>query len=253
MKPQPVPALGLTFVLGGVLLMSACKQETRQSSGENPPPPPPAAVPLDPNAVPEVPLLPLTQGDFWRYQVQVEVPPQADPAGTPGTSTYQSTRTYLGKLKPIPDKPEVDVFEVVIPNSPTERELVEVYEDRILMRGSIMITDGVAAKPMWLEPPVPLVLSYIRTGSSLPRLTVAKGGISRSISVVGREDVTVPAGTFRSIHLLMIGKDGDLEMRRTIWFAPRVGIVKELTTRYAKDTMLLRQTQELIETNLKQP
>jgi len=80
-----------------------------------------------------------------------------------------------------------------------------------------------------------------------------KRALSRSTSVVDREDVTVPAGTFRSIRLLMIGKDSDLEMRRTIWFAPRVGIVKELTTRYAKDTMLLHQNQELIETNLKQP
>jgi hypothetical protein len=233
-------------------ILPACDRKPEPTAGNaagdtSPPATSPSAD--QPAAPSEIPLLPLAKGDFWRYQVGVEVTAPNQPAGAPESKTHQSTRTYLGKLKPAPEKPEVDVFEVVIPNSPTERELVEIYPDRILMRGSIRLTPGEEPKLMWLDPPVPFVLSHIRPGSSLPSLTVAQGETSRGISVVGREDVTVPAGTFRAIRLLMTGKDSGLEMRRTIWFAPGIGIVRDQTARYTADTLLFRQTQELVETN----
>ncbi len=248
-----------TSVLSSMLalcLLAACERKPNPASGAPAasPPPPPADSPADPPGAPsEIPLLPITKGDFWRYQVQVEVNTPGQAATAPQAKTYQSTRTYLGKLKPAPDKPEVDTFEVVIPDSPTERELVEIYPDRILMRGTVKLAPGEEPKLMWLDPPVPFVLSNIRSGSSLPSLTVAQGEATRGISVVGREDVTVPAGTFRSVRLLMTGKDSGLEMRRTIWFAPGIGIVKEQTARYTADTLLFRQTQELAETSKRRP
>ncbi|MCF7733403.1 MAG: DUF3108 domain-containing protein [Akkermansiaceae bacterium] len=247
MNPGCLPLLTLMLAIGAALFISSCR--------ETPPPPSDAGdqtTPVDPKFPNEIPLLPVKMGDFWRYQVQVEVNTPDHPA----TTRHETTRTYLGKLKPVPDKDEVDVFEVVIPNSPTERELVEIYEDRILMRGSLKITDGKASPPIWFDKPVPFVLSNIRPGSSFPPLTVADGEVTRGIHVVGREEVTVPAGSYRTIRLLMTGVDGKqlgLELRRTIWFAPGVGIVKELTTRYTRDAILVRQTQELIETNVKHP
>ena len=51
----------------------------------------------------------------------------------------------------------------------------------------------------------------------------------------------------------MTGKDSGLELRRTIWFAPGIGIVKEQTSRYTAETLLFRQTQELTETNRRKP
>jgi hypothetical protein len=44
----------------------------------------------------------------------------------------------------------------------------------------------------------------------------------------------VPSGTFPSIRLLMLGMDGDLELRRTIGFSPGTGIVREEKTRYRR-------------------
>lgn len=250
MTSSPAPAFVLAAAIIGTLALTSCKEEQAPPPATTPQTPA-AAVTPDPKAAGEIPLLAIKKGDFWRYVVQVEVTSQDQPDSPPQITRHETTRTFLGKIKPAADKPEVDAFEVVVPNTPTERELVEIYDDRILMRGSIRITDGVASPPMWLEPPVPFVLSNIRTGSSMPALSVAEGERTRGIFVVGREDVTVPAGTFRAIRLLMTGKDLELEMRRTIWFAPGVGIVKELNTRYTKEIMLLRQTQELVETSVK--
>lgn len=210
----------------------------------------------------ETPLLPVQTGDFWRYDVQLEVhvpPPPGDKSPpTMETRWFKTTRTYLGKLAPFPDKPEVkvDVFEVVTPGSGTERELVEIDDDQIRLRGSIPFEDGVAGHPVWFEPPVPFVAANIRAGAPLPSLSVADGEGTRDIQVVGREEVTVPAGTFRAIKLLMSGMDSKaagIEMRRTIWFAPGVGIVKDVTSRYSPDAKLFTRSQELTATSVKLP
>jgi hypothetical protein len=231
-----------------VLLATACDKPGPVGS-------PPPAIP--PTATPEpgeIPLLPVQPGDVWRYQVKLEIPAGAASPDAPASVTsHQLTRTYLGKVKPLDHKPAVDCFEVVIPGSATERELVEIYPDRILMRGSIVITAGVAAKPLWLEPPVPFVLSNIKVGAAFPELSVAEGSRTRHTSVVAREEVTVPAGTFRAIRLLMTGTDGPLDLLRTIWFAPGVGIVRQEKTRHLAAKMLLRETQELLETSVKRP
>ena len=251
MKTPPNTILPAVLILGSALYLTACdrKQET---SATAPPSTPPASETAG-DSPSEIPLLALEKGDHWNYKVSIEVNAK-DPSGANAdTKTYQSVRTYLGKLKPAPDKPEVDTFEVIVPDSPVERELVEIYQDRILMRGSVKLIKGEEPKLMWLDPPVPFVLSNIRSGSSLPSLKVAQGEASRGISVVGREDVTVPAGTYRAIRLLMTGKDSGLELRRTIWFAPGIGIVKEQTARYTAETLLFRQTQELTETNRRKP
>ena len=41
--------------------------------------------------------------------------------------------------------------------------------------------------------------------------------------------------------------DGDLELRRTVWFAPGPGIVREEKSRYRLDKLIFRETQELVE------
>ncbi|MCU0779786.1 MAG: hypothetical protein MUF04_01640 [Akkermansiaceae bacterium] len=252
-------ALALVAVL--VFPLGSCKKaETRpQPATETVP-----STQKDPNSEPdapsEVPLLPIKAGDFWRYQVDLEVmnPSTAadGAAAAPETRSFSVTRTYLGKLPVKPDKPPVDVFEVVTPGEETERELVEIHADQIHLRGSVPFKDGVAGKPIWLDTPVPFVAANIRAGSSLPSISMAEGEVTRGIQVVGREEVVVPAGTFRAIKLLMSGMDSKaagIEMRRTTWFAPGVGIVKEITSRYTKDLKIMTRTQILTETSVPLP
>ena len=78
------------------------------------------------------------------------------------------------------------------------------------------------------------------------------GARNRGLKVVGREEVKVPLGDFNAIRLLMTGNDGKFELRRTTWFVPQVGIVKEEKTRYSDGKLLFRETTVLIETSVKQ-
>jgi len=104
--------------------------------------------------------------------------------------------------------------------------------------------------PMWLDHAVPFVFAGMKPGTGSPEIKAVAGGLSRKTQVVAREPVTVPAGTYPSIRLLMTGMDGELELRRTIWFTPRIGIVREEKIRYRLGKLIFRQTQELIQTSL---
>lgn len=193
----------------------------------------------------DVPLLPVSKGDVWIYKVHLEIPENVtSPGAAEVDQNHQRTRTYLGKISPVAGLPEVDCFEVVVPQSPVEREFVDIHDDRILMRGS-MIMRPETTRPMWLDHPVPFVVAGMKAGTESPEIQVPGGGLSRKTRVIGREDVTVPAGTFPSIRLLISGSDGDLELRRTIWFSPGTGIVREEKTRYRLGKVIFRETQEL--------
>lgn len=211
----------------------------------------PAVVAAAPEAArPDVPLLPVTKGDVWIYNVRLQIPENTT---TPGAAeveeSHPRTRTYLGKISPAEGLPEVDCFEITVPASPVEREFVEIHDDRILMRGS-MIMRPETTRPMWLEHPVPFVIAGMKAGTESPEIQ-AGAGLSRRTQVIAREDVTVPAGKFPSIRLLMSGADGDLELRRTIWFSPGTGIVREEKIRYRFGKVIFRETQELKEVRRK--
>lgn len=196
-------------------------------------------------AASDIPLLPVTQGDTWIYEVLLQIPANiTSPGAAEVDNKHSRTRTYLGKISPAEGLPAVDCFEVVAPVSPTEREFVEIHPDRILMRGS-MILRPETTRPLWFEHPVPFVVAGMKAGTVSPQIHAAGGSLSRQTQVVGRENVTVPAGTFPAIRLLMTGMDGDLELRRTLWFSPGTGIVREEKTRYRLGKLIFRENQQL--------
>jgi hypothetical protein len=143
--------------------------------------------------------------------------------------------------------PAVDCFEVTAPAAPVEREFVEIHDDKILMRGS-MIMRPETTRPMWLDPAVPFVSAGMKAGMESPTVQTLGGALQRKTQVIGRENARVPAGEFPSIRLLTTGYDGELELRRTIWFAPGVGIVREEKIRYRHGKVIFKETHEL--TNL---
>lgn len=198
----------------------------------------------------DTPILPLRVGDSWRYKVKVEVPPGVTSEGAAAIEIDQEkTRVFKGKVFVSEQYPEVDAFDVSVIGQPVERELVEIHDDRILMRGSTQ-PEVPDAKPIWLDPPVPFVTAGLRAGDTLASLGVQDGARKRALNVVAREKVTVPAGEYNAIRLLMTGNDGQFEVRRTTWFVPRVGIVKEDKARYAGKTLLFRETTELVQTSV---
>ena len=198
----------------------------------------------------DVPLLPIKKGDVWNYSVHLEIPADVtSPGASEVDEKFERVRTYIGKIVPVNGLPEVDCFEVAVPGSPVEREFVEIQDKVILMRGS-MIMRPETTQPMWLDPPVPFVIAGRRSGDEFSDVQAPGGSLSRKTQVVGRETVKVPAGTFPSIRLLITGMDGELELRRTIWFAPGTGIVREEKSRYRRGKVIYREQQELSKTSV---
>jgi hypothetical protein len=205
---------------------------------------PPSATPD--GSMADVPLLAPAPGDAWVYQVRLRIPAGVTSATAAEVdSSYESVRTYLGKVSAGEDLPETDCFEVLVPGSPREREFVEIQPDRILIRGSVLMRPE-KPRSLWLDRPVTFVMAGMKAGDSLPDSVSADGGIIRRTKVIGREDVTVSAGTFRCIRLLTIGSDGELDLRRTIWFAPGTGIVCEEKARYRRDQLVMREIRQLV-------
>jgi len=199
----------------------------------------------------DIPILPVKKGDFWKYRVKVEIPAGIASEGAAAVDIEQEkSRRYVGKVNAGKDRPEVDAFDVESPGVPVERELVEILEDRILMRGSTR-PDMPDAQPIWMDPPVPFVVAGVRPGQVVAEFGVQDGARKRGIKVVARESVKVPMGEYAAIRLLMTGNDGRFDVRRTTWFVPGIGIVKEEKTRYADGKLLFRETSELIGTSMK--
>jgi hypothetical protein len=48
----------------------------------------------------------------------------------------------------------------------------------------------------------------------------------------------------------MSGTDGELELWRTLWFSPGIGIVREEKTRYRLGKVIFREVHELTETSV---
>ena len=195
----------------------------------------------------DVPLLNVASGDAWIYQVRLRIPAGVTSATAAEVDTkFRSVRTYLGKVSIGEGLPEVDCFEVMVPGSPREREFVEIHPDRILMRGSLIVRAG-SSRPLWFDKPMTYVAAGMRAGDSLPAFVSMDGGIVRRTKVIGRENVTVPCGSFHCIRLLTTGYDGELDLRRTVWFSPGTGIVRVEKARYRRDQLVSREVSELVE------
>ena len=218
-----------------MLMICSCDSQREQAPQDTPPP----------AAAADVPLLPVRPGDRWVYQVLLEIPPGVSSPGAAEVRTrYERTRSYLGKAAAAAGLPAVDCFEVRVPGSPAEREFVEIHDDRILLRGSLILRPE-TTQPLWFAQPVPFVIAGLKAGDTLPGVKAGDGQINRQTKVIAREDVTVPAGTFHCIRLLTTGNDGELDLRRTLWFAPGHGIIREEKTRYRREQLLYRETHEL--------
>lgn len=200
----------------------------------------------------DMPILPVSVGDQWIYQVKIQVPEGAQVPGSKAVDqSFERKRTFLGKVKPSGDHPETDCFEIEAVGSPIEREYVKIDDETVKMCGSEMV-GGSQMIPVWLDPPVLLVSAGVKAGESLPPLEIKdpRTGVEfvRMIQVVGRETLTVAGRDFAAIRILMTGKDGKdggMDTRRTIWFAPHYGIVKEEKARYIHDQLIMKETIEL--------
>lgn len=210
------------------------------------------AAPIEDDLVKkDTPILPIKPGDYWKYEVKLEIPPEVQLEGAPEAGAVrEKIRTYLGKLSPKAGLPEVDAFDVQVPGQALEREFVEIFDDRIMMRGN-QYPDTPNADLVWLKVPIPFAVAGMRPGMESRQEGLYDETTTRNVKVVAREIVEVPAGSFECLRLLMVGSDGEFQIRRTTWFAPGIGIVKVEKMRYAGKKLLFRETTSLRETNLR--
>jgi hypothetical protein len=246
MKNQPLPPPVLALLATATFALTHCNR-----SEKNPDIPAETSISSATEVAPDAPILPVHPGDSWHYDVHIEIQAGVMGPDAPAVDTHQERiRKYLGKVVVAEGLPESECFEVVSPGSPKEREFVEIHHDRILLRGSLTI-GAKTTKPVWLDPPILFVSSEMKAGSVIPEIHDKSQFRKRKTQVVAREDITVPAGKFNSIRMLMTGSDGPVELRRTIWFSPGVGIIREEKVRYANEKLLFRETHELVGTTLK--
>lgn len=228
------------------LILAACLVSCDRESE----PPAPPRVQVADYSESDVPILPVKPGDFWKYRVSVEIPEGVTSEGSSAVETEaERIRTYLGKVEAIKGSDPLDAFQVQSPGSPVLTEFVDITGESVMMRGSL-VSDREDAQPVMLEKPVPFVIAGMRPGQQSSNIATTGGQVSRTLMVVAREKVATPAGEFDSIRLLMTGRDGPVDVRRTTWFAPGVGIVKEEKARYAEEKLLVREVAELTETNV---
>jgi hypothetical protein len=200
-------------------------------------------------AAADTPILRISAGDFWKYQVRVEIP-----AGVTGREaaavdvTHSRVRTYLGRVPFVAGEPEAECFEVTTPGSATTREFVTIWDDRIELLGE-MLMKSQESRPIVFPKPILFIRAGLRAGDTIemPALTFEGSGMvaPRSCRVIGREEIDVPAGKFQAVRLLMGSIDGMIETRRLLWFSPGVGIVREERVRYAGGRIIVRETHVL--------
>lgn len=229
-------SFALIPVLG--LLLASCKEKQV--------PPPLVGTPTGM----DLPVLKVEPGDYLTYRVRVEIPAgvTGDQAAAVDT-THERTRTFLGKTLFVAGSPDVDCFEVIAPGSPVTREFVNIFDDRVELRGELMMRNA-ESRPIVFPKPVVYFKAGLQAGDSLPMPTVGAPGSNavsqRTCAIIGREDCELPAGKFPTVRMLMNGLDGKIETRRTIWFAPGIGEVKEERVRYAEGKVIVKETHELI-------
>ena len=227
-----------------LLTLVSCDKETQSAAK-------PAAPIADDLVKKDTPILPIKPGDYWKYEVKLEIPPGVQLEGAPEAGAVrEKIRTYLGKLSPKAGLPEVDAFDVRVPGQALEREFVEIFDDRIMMRGT-QYPDTPNGDLLWLKAPIPFAVAGMRPGMESRQEGLYDETTTRSVKVVAREMIDVPAGNYECLRLLMVGSDGEFQIRRTTWFAPGIGIVKVEKMRYAGKKLLFRETTSLRETNLR--
>ncbi len=191
-------------------------------------------------------ILPVAEGTIWKYRVITEIPAAANGGAADESAEEEMIRRHIGRIAAGENEELYECFEISSFGRAISREFVEIHPDRVMMRGSARIDeDGNQGDVFLLDPPIPLVMREMRPGDALRELKTTDGIVVRNLQVVANESITVPTGTYEALRLLMTGMDGPLELRRTIWFASGVGIVREETTRYREDSLLYRSTQEL--------
>ncbi len=156
------------------------------------------------------------------------------PIGEGTTWEYDSTETLTGDApvrsvvtvrvgKQLLDGKEVTKLETLFGNVVSKTELVSVNDNGIMC----LARSGKDGKITKLNPPEPIIVAPLKIGAAWDSSGEVAGiKMRQHFTVVGEENVTVPAGRFRAFHLQC--EDSSLmSIKLDRWFVPGTGFVKE--------------------------
>lgn len=157
------------------------------------------------------PLVQLTPGTIWEY-----LRTGAEPAAV--TVRVAGKEQSAGK--------ELFKIETLVGTVVTRTDFVTLDERGLLSHARIG-TDG---KRVTLDPPQTLIPAKLQTGAKWELDDeVAGTAMRQKFSVVGEEEVVVPAGSFRAFRL-RCEEPWPISVTIDRWFAPGTGVVKEVVT-----------------------
>ena len=160
-------------------------------------------------------LLPTVEGTSWEYDSRETLT---------GAAPLHSVVTVRAG-KQLLDGEEVVKLETLSGNAVSKTELVSADENGIACLARI----GKDGKITKLNPPEPIIAAPLKVGATW-ELEGEVAGIKmhQHFTVVAKESVTVPAGTFQAFHLQC--EDSSLmSIKLDRWFVPGTGFVKETT------------------------
>ena len=160
-------------------------------------------------------LLPTTEGTSWEY-VSTETLTGSQPVRSMVT-VRAGKQLFEGK--------ELVKLETLLGDVVSKTELWSVDTNGI----ACLARSGKDGKITKLNPPEPVIAAPLKVGATWELQGEVLGiSMHQRFTVIGEENITVPAGDFRAFHLQC--EDSSLmSIKLDRWFAPGTGLVKEAT------------------------
>lgn len=199
-------------------------------------------------------------GDSWTYRVVVEVQEGSElPEGVDGQkvekldgkvrATYTQTNVYQGLKLMKEDLPKAHAFYVSAGKQLMEIEYMNITKNTLEAAGSKK--EGKEPKDVIpLSKSIPLIHSGWKGGEAFPFMmdvVVGKQKVRmvRKFKVLGWETLETKAGKFKALHVQVTGLNGPMEIKRSYWFTPQTGFIKEVKKYYLGDKTVFTQTRVL--------
>lgn len=250
--------LRLALLLGATLMTYGCKEKRSPNLQE-------ALLPKRAN-VPGVPYFSPIPGEIWKYRIEKQIPLRVplspadashytESTDTAQLITFEQTRRCNGKRNLGNGKPVLTAIAISENGKLLGEELYQINENGILSWGWIP-AHLKAEEAQLLEKGVPLAKASMRPGQYW-KGNGREPGNPFLFKVIEQEEVTVPAGTFQATRIQITnesrslnpvtGEDQATSLKRSLWLAKDVGILREETVYYSAEHVTVKQSSELVQ------
>jgi len=247
----------LTVALVSAAFIGCGDEDKEQEDVQKTPPPPSASAPDSADLAKTRGFFNPKKDEAWTYRVTREVPV------TSHLSDHDALRVvtkHEHHYELIFERKRVCGGLVKVEGSEIELVLIDIYEDGILAEQEYYeINDEGLFGRGWSGHPgqaptisksaIPIAIPGM-TGGMMWRTSAEKTAKQYKFRVIDRTSLELPAGTFDVAQVQIISGDTSNSLKRTLWFAENVGIVKEITTYYDATSIRIRESSELVKWHL---